>query len=89
MTEQSPFIQALVLNAVRRYVAASIRSGSYISASACAAEVLKTYPNCLTSEGELADEITMAAAKAGVAVQIGRTRRATAHGRNAKAQQVA
>jgi hypothetical protein len=89
MTEQSPFIQALVLNAVRRYVAASIRSGSYISASACADEILKTYPNCLMSEKELADEITMAAAKAGVAVQIGRARKVSAPGRPATVQQVA
>jgi hypothetical protein len=89
MTQKPPFIQSLVLNAVRRYVAESIRSGSYLSASDCAAEILRTYPNCGIPEDELADEILIAAAKAGVAVEIGRVRRPRAQARTMSARRVA
>ena len=71
MADGSAFIQALVLNAVRRYIAEAIRSGYCLSASECAAEIIRTYPNCDMPERELVNEIIVAAAKAGVAVQIG------------------
>jgi hypothetical protein len=63
--------RSLVLNAVRRYVAEAIRTGSLISAAECASEILKAHPGCGLDEETIADEIMMAAAKAGVPIEIG------------------
>lgn len=65
------FIQALILKAVRQHVAAAIQSRSIISAADCAAEIARTYPACDLDQAELIDEIAYAAAKAGVAVEVG------------------
>jgi hypothetical protein len=67
-------VQALVLKAVRRYVADAIRSGSFLSASACAAEIVKAHPHMAINEKAVAEEVAWAAAKAGVPVEIGRRR---------------
>ena len=61
MADGSAFTQALVLNAVRHYIAEAIRSGYCLSASECAAEIIKTYPNCDMPERELVNEIIIAA----------------------------
>jgi hypothetical protein len=65
------FIQALILKAVRQHAAAAIQSRSMISAAGCAAQTGRTYPGCQLDQAELIDEIAFAAARAGVAVQVG------------------
>jgi len=42
-----------------------------ISADSAAKEILSTYPNCGISEVEIADQVKIAAAGAGVAVKVG------------------
>jgi hypothetical protein len=71
VTEQPNFSQALVLNAVRRYVADAIRTGSLMSAPECAAKILKSYPACDLDQEAIANEVMMAAARAGVPIEIG------------------
>ncbi len=71
MHEQPEFIRALIMKAVRRYIADAIRSRSLVSASACAADILATYPTCGLDRKALTDEVILAAAKAGVPVQTG------------------
>jgi hypothetical protein len=55
-------------------VAEAIKSGTSLSACACAAEIVKTYPRCGLDEADLANEVMMAAARAGVPVEIGKSR---------------
>ena len=57
---------------VNRIVAAAKRDGGCISASSSAAWVIRIYPDCGLSEREVAEEIIMAAARAGVAVEMGK-----------------
>ena len=70
----SPFIETLVSEEVRRMVAEAIRNGTSLSASKCAAEIVKTYPRCGLDEADLANEVMMAAARGGVPVEIGESR---------------
>lgn len=69
------FVHALVLKAIRRSVADAIRSGTIVSASDCADRILETYPTCGLSKRQLADEVMVAAAKAGVPVEFGSSTR--------------
>jgi len=71
LIERPEFLRTLVLNAVRKAIAAAIRSGSVVSASECAAEILKTYPACDLDQGEVEDEVVMAAARSSVPVELG------------------
>ena len=68
----SDFVETLVQEEVRRIVADAIQGKEILSACEHAKEVLRTYPNCGLSERDIADHITMAATRAGVAVEIGR-----------------
>ena len=61
----------MVNEEVRRIVADAVKDGGFISAQSSAAEVLRVYAGCGLTEREIADEIMIAAAKAGVAVEIG------------------
>ena len=72
MRETPAFIDSLILNAVRKAIAASIRSGAIVSASQCARDIRQTYPACALTMRELEDEVIMAAAHTGVPVAIGR-----------------
>ena len=65
-------VQVLVSEEVRRIVADAVGDGGCVSASSAAAQVLKAYPNCGLAEREIADEIALAASRAGVAVEFGR-----------------
>jgi hypothetical protein len=56
-------------------VAEAIKNGTSLSACACAAEIVKVYPRCSLDESDLANEVMMAAARAGVPVEIGKSRR--------------
>lgn len=67
----SPFIQGLVTEEIRRMVAGAIEDGSTVSSASVAAQVIGTYPNCGLTEAQIADEVMIAAARAGVAVEIG------------------
>src|SRR5687768_11158666 len=62
-------VQKLVAREIRRCVSeAVIRDIPCLRVSACAAEILKKYPHCGIDHTALADQIMMAAVKAGVAV---------------------
>jgi hypothetical protein len=74
---QPEFVRALIMKAVRRYIADAIRSRSLVSASDCAAEILATYPACQLDQAAVADEVILAAARAGVPVQTGPSGRET------------
>jgi hypothetical protein len=67
----SSVIQVLVTEEIRRTVAEAIETGSTISCSAIAAQVSRTYPNNGMTEPQVADEVMIAASKAGVAVEFG------------------
>jgi hypothetical protein len=67
----SDFITTLVQEEVRRIVADAIQGKQILGASVHAQQVLRTYPNCGMTERDIADHIIIAAAKAGVAVEIG------------------
>lgn len=85
MQHQPDFLDALVLKAVRRYIADAIQSQSIVSASDCAAEILMTYPSCRLDRETVADEVIMAAAKAGVPVESGGRVRAKARRKSHRA----
>ena len=68
----SSFIARLVTEEIRRVVADAIESGSILSAAAVAAQVSRTYLNCGLTEEEIADQVMMTAAKAGIAVEFGK-----------------
>jgi hypothetical protein len=68
----STFIQTLVTEEIRRTVADAIDSGSTVSSVAIAEQIIRTYPNSGLTENEIEDQLMMAAAKAGVAIEIGR-----------------
>lgn len=68
-------IETLVAEEIRRMVADAVSADSLISASDCAAQILRTYPTCGLGEREIADRLMMAAMAASVAVEFGRTRK--------------
>ena len=67
----SGFVPGLVGDEIKRIVAARSKDGSVLSAAAAAAEIANASPGCGLSESEIADQLMMAAASAGVAVEIG------------------
>lgn len=67
----TPFIEALVDDEIRRLVAKAIAESSTISTAECVAEVKRVYPTCGLSKRHIGDRVLMAAAAAGVAVEIG------------------
>jgi len=67
----SDFIETLVQEEVRRIVADAIQGQEILDVYQHAQQVVRTYPNCGMTERVIADHIIMAAAKAGVAVEIG------------------
>ena len=75
--EPHNFVQSLLDQEVRRLVAEAIRTGDVLSASWSAAQILRVYPNCGVRPEEIADQVIMAAAKAGVAIEFGNVRKAS------------
>ena len=67
----SPAVDPLVVDEIRRRVAAAIKDGGILAAQQEAAEVLRQYPNCGLTQAAVGDMVMMAAASAGVAVEIG------------------
>lgn len=73
----------LVFEEIERMVADAIRDRSFLSATISAESILRTYPGCALSERELADQITMFAASAGVPIEFGRHARPIARSADA------
>ena len=71
MAQASAFIADLVNREIDRIVAEAAMKRQTLSASDCAADVLKIYPRCGFAPERIANGIMMAAAKAGVAVELG------------------
>jgi hypothetical protein len=68
-------VQKLVAREIRRCVAeAVIKDTPCLRVSVCADRILQKYPHCGLDHAALADQIMMAAVKAGVAVELGRPR---------------
>ena len=67
---QTPFIEGLVAEEIRRFVAEAIADGHMISTSECVTKINAVYPNCGISTRRMEDEVMMAAAAAGVAVEF-------------------
>jgi hypothetical protein len=72
MGSASQFISGPVSKEIRRIATEAARSGRIVSATETAATILKTYPTCGLDEEEIANEVMLLAAEAGVGVQIGR-----------------
>ena len=72
MGSVSRFISGLVAEEIRRVVEEVAKDGRMISAPDTAAAILKTYPKCGFDETEIANEVMLKAAQAGVGVQIGK-----------------
>ena len=70
-TSQQGFMERLVGEEIRRLIADAIKDGGVISTSKCATQISRAYGRCGLSEREIADKVMMAAASAGVAVEIG------------------
>ena len=66
-----PFVQSLVTEQIRRLVAEAIESGETISTADVIEKVRGLYPKARISKRVLANEIMMAAAAAGIPVEIG------------------
>jgi len=67
----TPFIEEFVDEEIRRLVAEAIAHESTLSTAECVAAVKQVYPTCGLSKRLIADKVMMAAAAAGVAVEIG------------------
>jgi hypothetical protein len=72
MGSASRFISGLVAEEIRRIVAVAARDGRLLSASDTAASILQIYPKCGFDEAEIANEVMLRAANAGIGVLIGR-----------------
>ena len=71
MGAHSIFIEDLITDEIRRLVAEAIQEGGTLSVAECVEAVTKVYPKTGLSKRYIADEVIMAAAKAGVAIEIG------------------
>ena len=77
----TPFVQRLVAEHIRHFVANAIQSGATVSTAEVIDEIRVLYPGAGIAKRALADEILMAAAAAGLAVEIGRAKRSDTLGR--------
>lgn len=71
----TPFIEGLIDAEIRRLVAEAIANASTVSTTECAAEVKRVYPTCGLSKRYIGDRVLMAAAAAGVAIEIGASKK--------------
>jgi hypothetical protein len=74
-SQKWPLVDELISAAIARMVADAIRDGAMLSASACAGQLVATFGRYGVNQDELADQVMMAAARAGVPVEVGRPRR--------------
>ena len=75
----SSFIRTLIDEDIRRAIADAIEDRVTLSAPATAAAILHTYPHCGMTERLIADRIMLAASSAGLAVELGASRREELH----------
>jgi hypothetical protein len=68
--DRPSLIGTLVDEEIRRLVADAIRDGDCLAASVAANQIIRTYPYCGLDERRLVNDIALAAAKAGVAVEL-------------------
>ena len=71
MGQASAFISILIKCEIDRIVAEAAMERRTLSAPDAAADILTTYPKCGLAAERIADVVMMAAAKAGVAVELG------------------
>jgi hypothetical protein len=67
----------MISDAIARIVAEAVRDGAMLSADACAGQLMATFGRYGVNQADLADRIMLAAAHAGVPVEIGRARSAS------------
>jgi hypothetical protein len=72
MAQASEFVSILVKCEIDRIVAEAAMERRTLSAPHAAADILKTYPKCGLPAERVADAVMMAAAKAAIAVELGR-----------------
>ena len=70
-TSEQGFVDRLIGEEIRRVVADAVQDGGMISTQQCAEQILRTYRGCNLSEADIANRLIMAAASAGIAVEIG------------------
>ena len=70
-TSEQGFVDSLIGEEIRRMVADAVQGGGMISSQQCAEQILRAYNGCNLSEADIANRLMMAAASAGVAVEIG------------------
>ncbi len=74
----STYMRILVTEEMRRRVAFAAKGGKALSVPASAAEIAQAFPRADLSVAEVASQLLAEAARAGVAVDLGRSR-AEAH----------
>jgi hypothetical protein len=72
MGVHSSFVHDLVTEEIRRIVAEAIARDSILSIAECVDAITKVHPITGLSKPENGDEVMISAARAGVAVEIGR-----------------
>lgn len=72
MGQASAFVSNLVKGEIDRIVSEAAMKRRMLSAPEAAADILSIYPRCGLAAETIADAVMMAAAKAGVAVELGR-----------------
>lgn len=63
-------LRILIAEEIDEAVARAARGSGFLRAGECAYRIAKSYPNCGMTGTELVNEISAAAARAGVAVEI-------------------
>lgn len=69
----STFIRVLVIEEMRRRVANTANGGEALSVPASAAEIAQAFPRADLTEDQIASQLLAEAARAGVAVDLGRS----------------
>jgi hypothetical protein len=64
-------IASLISEEIRRVIADAVADGEIIAANRTAADIMRAYPACGLGESDIVNEIVLAAARAGVAVEFG------------------
>jgi len=75
-TAKSQSVEDLVSDEIRRVVAEAVTNGSILSIGDGVAQIMSAHPQCGLSKRQIGDEVIMAAAAAGLAVEIGPPRQA-------------
>jgi uncharacterized protein YicC (UPF0701 family) len=65
------FFDILMMEEVTRIVTEAHKTGTTISTSSVVARIAETYPDIQVAEEEVVQEAVIAAARAGVAIEIG------------------